>query len=55
VAAGDERVTAVLADDALAAVFDARRALGSTDAFIDRAREAWAAERERASPSVASP
>jgi 3-carboxy-cis,cis-muconate cycloisomerase len=55
VAAADEQVSAVLPGGALAAVFDARGALGSTDAFIDRARAAWAAERERASPSVASP
>jgi 3-carboxy-cis,cis-muconate cycloisomerase len=55
VAAAAEQVTAVLPADALAAVFDARGALGSTDAFIDRARAAWAAEHERASPSVASP
>jgi 3-carboxy-cis,cis-muconate cycloisomerase len=55
VAAADEQVSAVLPGDALAAVFDARGALGATDAFIDRARAAWAAERERASFSVASP
>jgi hypothetical protein len=44
-ASADEQVSTVHAGDALAAVFDASGALGATDAFIDRARAAWAAER----------